>query len=51
MLFPNIENNISVNKRIAAIMPKTERTFGINLDRYNVKYKRKTGKLEISRLK
>ncbi len=36
ILFPNTENNISVNIRITAIIPKIEMTFGINLDTYKV---------------
>jgi hypothetical protein len=36
MLFPKIENNISVNMKITAIIPTIEMTFGINLDTYNV---------------
>ncbi len=36
MLFPKIENNISINIRFTAIIPTIDMTFGINLDTYNV---------------
>ena len=36
MLFPKIENNISINIRITAIIPTIEMVFGINLDAYKV---------------
>jgi hypothetical protein len=36
MLFPKIENNISINIRSTAMIPKIEIIFGINLDTYKV---------------
>ena len=51
MLFPNIENNNSINIRITAIIPTIEMTFGTNCDTYKVRYKIKSGKQEIIKLR